>query len=543
MRFFIIICVLLSFSCEGQISQIAATTTSRNTQNAVQLQDPTAYFGANLKMWINGTSSGGKTLSGTFGNELDALTTNDVNAKSFVWHNTGTTEKVKFNGKNLYVKDFEAMYNTDRSYFKFLSDGTPWTISFRFIVLSAGSTDILPILNSNGSSPTQKGIYLAWNNNSPTTNGISMIISRGVSGYALAATYDNICSVANWHTVTLTWDNTNVECFVDGVSAGTIAKTNALSNTTPTQDLFLFKLSGSESFGKNIMLKQLVILDKVANATERTYLQDYLAQGSETMGSGPNVANVYFMAGQSNMSGMAPVSGIPSYLTGQLGSYIYANTNMSNNTRINIEKLQAGVNHNSEGLTFMGPELEFGYRMNAAAPGTIFLSKHAITGTPLFDSGSSNNWNISTGASFNLATKSINTAFIGNTLRILKYELDRAITIRGFLWRQGEADALSGNASYGTDLANLYGKFTTDVAAAGYDVSKCHLFISIVDSNFSPSRTFQSSIVSAQQAATSSLYYFPTSGYTLFDGTHFNQTYQIQQGFDFYSKCITYITE
>jgi hypothetical protein len=57
-------------------------------------------FGENA-IWINGTSSDGKTLSGPFSATVDSLVTNDVNALSFT-SIAGLTNKMRFSGKWLH---------------------------------------------------------------------------------------------------------------------------------------------------------------------------------------------------------------------------------------------------------------------------------------------------------------------------------------------------------------------------------------------------------------------------------------------------------
>lgn len=541
-------CYVVAENSQGVLQAVPTKLDVTTTENL------NTTLGSALKLWVNSKSRANKTLSGDFTNRLDGFTTDEsTSPSSFTAAGAG---KVRQNGKCLYFLN-SSQFMADKSKLNFLHNGNAWTIAFRICFIDT-QNQLYPIISNNNSSTANTGITISCDNRTSTssTNKLVIVVSKSSAGNALFnVSLNNFFTEGSFDNVVIKYNgSTTLTVYRNGTSISTASPTNTpFSGSNATDNFYIGALSTTTSTdADNVLLKDLVITDTALSDGDRGTVETYLSKGSESLGTG-GLANVYLMNGQSNMSG-APTSP-PSYLQSVMDTYIWNQTDASASisSAQAFERLDYGVNQNTGALTSYGPELEFGYRMSILYPKMTFLLKYAVSGTPLAtDAG--NDWNNSSGAS---ECAGQTRSQISNAIRSFKYGIDRMPTFRGWMWSQGEADSLAGNASYQSQLYATFNSFIDQIYTEGQTSEKGRGVIALVDQVFSPSRPNQAAIVQDQQDFVDN-YFTDNASYVtkwlamdefsnadlgLSDGIHFTDDAMVARGFRFFERFKNYISE
>lgn len=529
--------------------------------------DINSIFGSSTKLWINTSSAAGKTLSGEFSTKINSLFSNDANAYSF--SNISTPKLVFCNNKWFtFLHDTEGILNASKSNFNLLHDGTDWLIGFRLMILR-GLNDFYPIVSNNNGTTTQTGIFISYDNRSASsrTHALNFNITKSSAGNTVyTGNINNFFEEGVWVTCIMVKSGTTLSVYkaTDSASTPTISQSFSRTNTpvtsNATQDFNLFKDSGSAKYMRYALFKHLHIITGSTTSGQRLSSHQYMCEG-DAIGDGER-AYVYWLQGQSNMEGFS--TSPPGYLQNEINCYIWGHTSNSGDDTTTFSKLHWPNNQNT-GKTEFGAELEFGYRMSLLKPGQVWLIKTALSATPLYLTGGGNDWNVAS-ASTEMAGRANAAIFQG--VNQLVFELNKSVKLAGWDWRQGTTDAGNGNASYKTDLYALVKKYIDTIYATpsggglltgtGVNTSKMRGVISLVDTPFhDPTRDFQASIVTAQQAFVSDFFNdnptyvgkwlgnhsFSTSDLVTAEGTHFGANETVEQGLRFYNTLAPYIDE
>lgn len=522
-------------------------------------------LGSTLKLWINGRSRSNKTLTGDFSTRFVSGTSDESTSPSTYNNSGGTVQggsvqlRARHNGKALYFKSGSGIEIADTSKFNFVHNGSAFTIAARVCIITASDTTVTPIMmNSNGTT-AKTGFNLSYDNRSSAgrTNALIFNVTKSSAGVTVfSVIIDSFFTQGVFVTITIKYDGVNtLTVYKDGVSQGTYAPSTTFAATNASDNLGIGKYSTTATYATNTMIKDIVMCDTALSDGNRGSVESYLLTGGETLGEG-GAANAYMMHGQSNMAGYPTSPG--ALLSAVLDTYIWNQTD-DNATTIHsgqfFRQLQFNVSQNTEDIARFGPELMFGYLMAQRMPKTAFLLKWGVSSSGLVLNGSAVDWNVASGST-ECAQQATNQ--LTNGLTDLKYELDRAVTVRGWLWRQGEADAGVGNVNYKTDLYALLNKFIDAIYANGFTSNKARGVISLIDNNFTGTpRPYRDDIVTAMQdfcddyftdnasyaskwAANSA---FSTNDLTLADGTHFDSAGMVAQGQRFYDVLGPYVTE
>lgn len=516
--------------------------------------NPSELFGEDLKLWINTDSSNNKTLSDAQGSlpaiSVDSLISDDATGYAF---GSGTNET--FNGFALGTKGSGLFHNVSLTNFKNLHDGSAFTFLFKVFILEAEDTERFPLFQTANIISSDIGLWCYYDNRIAfsRTDALVVAISRGIGGeLPINFSVNNVLTRGEWHTVELSYTGSQMTAYVDGAQVA--QQINQFDNSTANQsrNFTIFRQAGLSEYARDTFIRHPLIVTRVITADERTSLNMFLDSTNDTFGSGDD-ANVYGMHGQSNMlGGTADYTGDPAYFDDPTGALIYNNTHAASTYVTNkFVPHQFGVMSNTDNQNAPGPDVEFAYRMNLIAPDSIFLLKLAISATSIVSSASVD-WNAAGGATDG-ATLAFDQQLVYG-LRLLKYHYNRNVTLRGFLWRQGESDTTEPNAYYEQDFIDLINdRFVATAEAQGFSVAKCRLVVSSLDCYVATRGQGAQNIVDQCQnvcnnAAThfgfAGGHQFSTIGFGIqADGTHFNTAGQISQGFAFYDYLKDFINE
>jgi hypothetical protein len=516
---------------------------------------PSEIFGANLKLFINTSRATNKTLSGDFSTRVDSLTSDDANAYSFAFA-PAELSKVKFNGKCFFVGKGgdNTLINASKSNFKLLNDGSAFYVAARLNIMTLTSDTSVnsygTIVSTITGAASVVGFEIAYENRSSLsrTNALIVKIRRGTVDL-VNVTVDSAFTQNQFFNLEVSYSGTVLTVYVNGVSIGTSNNNGTATNANSTADFTLFNREATATYGKNLLMKHFVIVNRVATSNERILTRTFLEYGSEVFGTGI-VANVYSIRGQSNAAGLGSLIGeLAAELQGVQASWMYGKTTSSINLREQLEYLEFPENNNDMNLNSFGPEMRFAYEMNALAPGQIVICKHATNGAPLLNTNSSS-WNV---ARVNGSLDQAQAQLL-NTIYLLKYEHDRSSVYRGMLWRQGEQEADTDSSTYKADFTNLIIDELDFCQTNSIDTTKLRICVSLVDN---PPRTFavkisgnQIDVVDnffpdnpSQVGRLAGLGRFSTIGLPLSDGTHLTGPGQNTQALSFVSYYAPYINE
>jgi len=525
-------------------------TTARNNPRsflaADELSSPLDVFNSNLRLWINGRTSDGKNPTGLFGSELGNITTNDSYAMTLTKQNSGVP---CFNGLMMYFPASAGYAKAaDKTTFKFLHDGSSFCIAMRIGIYN--SIDLTYQLCSTSTSTGNVGIVCNYDNRAAQSRSMALVVSinRGVGGQPPQnVVLDNFFTLSTMHSLVITYDGTTLKVYRDGTEIS--STNNAYPNSTSNhfQDLQMF-------YGANYMVdglvKHVLLLDIIPDSSQLSYINAYLLAGSEDLDIRGD-ALIYSAHGQSNMAGHQ-VGTIPSKYGSEHGYYGNMRTGAVNSTY----KFEARL-LNTAGTTALGPDDEFSYLMSEYIGRNIFLAKYATGGTPLFEDPSGQDWN---SASTNEMLFNAKNA-VYYAVKYTKFKYGFRPIYKGFLWRGAEADAQVGNANCKHDFQQVIKQILDQIdllVADGViepEQIDAHVFVSLIDNPFSPSRDYRDDIIQDLQAAVDDFltdypaysdyykggHYFSTADIPLTDGTHFTSPDgMVEQGRRFFEAAKDY---
>lgn len=495
--------------------------------NQSTLLNPQNFFGSDLKLWINGTTNTNKNGSGIFNAKLGNFVTDDSNGWALT--RTATNKYPFFNGECIYVEGqatgTEYKYTVNNSDFKFLHDGSPWTIAFRGGIVR--SIDYVAAIINTGQSTADVGIHLNYDNRSSQSRTHALVITllRGAAGQPVQASVviNNFFTVGSFTDCIITYNGTSLIVYKNNTQVSSTNDTLANSSANHTYNLTFFRMVNNSTYLQEFFFKQILFVGKVVSSTERTFLTSFMAQGTETF-TKRGTAKIYGAAGQSNMRGN---NGTADATWASVSSYIGTPISVG----AGITDTYEFVDHYGTGSGQFGPDLPFAYEMKQFLGYNIFIAKQSEGATPLHASAIGNDWNVTTLE----WSRSISNSLI-YAGKYAKYRYGMIPELRGLLWRQGEQDAQDDNANYTQEFQDLIHKIIADSVAAGwYTTIKLRVVAASIDSDFSPPFTYRDSIVTQTQDALDDYltaypadaaeykggHYFSTAGIPLSDGTHF----------------------
>jgi hypothetical protein len=292
--------------------------------------------------------------------------------------------------------------------------------------------------------------------------------------------------------------------------------------------------------------------------------------------SADNIANVYILSGQSNMTGKAPSTGLSATYLGAQNAYIYSTYGSGTNTRNastqSWQRLELDKTNNNEGINgvadlgLFGPEMSFGKAMSDVKPNRIFIIKVAYSSSTLLGQGSVNDWMIG-GPGTNYANLVQNSVI--NGLNEIVSDFGLTPVIRGFIWMQGEAER-DGASGYATAISLENGwtlQFTRllqylvdDIVEAGYSTKSMRVCVGRIHNHFSPLPS-PTMLTAVRRAQSVDLQNFITNnpGYAQYvramifvdtdsfgvqaDNTHYNQSGELALGQAYADYFLPYINE
>jgi hypothetical protein len=197
----------------------------------------------------------------------------------------------------------------------------------------------------------------------------------------------------------------------------------------------------------------------------------------------PNVAYVYIIAGQSNAQGNGSnVASLPDYLKAKLGAKIFHNPSL--NSTGTWQNLLAGTNQSNTSsstiLSVVGPETSFAYEMDQYRPGHIYIIKHTKGGSPLEGTGVEDDWDPD---SVGELYRDLMIATVNVGLGKLVAE-GKTVIVKGFIWMQGEDDAVSAGALYYNNLVYFFDQVKSYLNGQGYGTDQMKIHVGRIHNNF-----------------------------------------------------------
>lgn len=506
---------------------------SSNNITGQGVPPPNVYdtFGDNLMMYIDTESPVSMTTQDALDTEIVSFLTSDSNAISVT---SNATEKTIWNSHAVYTRGQSFLsFTSTQTLYSFLHTATESVIAFRIFPVY-GVTGTYPIFNNNNNLVAQKGIKVMWDN-----GNITFTMTKGVSGQTvISAAGPGGCTAGAWHDVIIKDTGSAVTIYIDGVS-GTTAN-NAFTRATGDayNNMFMFRYSSSGTWAYDMIVKNPMFINRLTTTEEDDLIRSTFLPGSINFGDGGR-ANAYHRWGQSNQSGRGAWSGTPSYIDDPTGAMMFDITNNQPDMITNKwAPHQYGVNANDEGQTEVGPDIQFAVRMHAAAPGTIYIMKYAISGSSMKQSAEpTKDWNAASGTN-DCAYRAFNLQSV-YALKQLRYVLNKDVHIKGIDWNQGQSDTDQPNDYYFQDFTDMLLLYKSIVEANDFDVSECWIAVSsmdiYVDRPGMPNLVAQVNEVldNAVSMGFAGGTQYSSVGYGLQgDGTHFNLTGNIQCGDD-----------
>lgn len=405
-------------------------------------------------------------------------------------------ERPSWNGEGIFFNTQGCLtWGTTSSHATFHKD-TNWSIFIVWHQLSMTTTYYGELIASNDVSGTGTGISIAVDNRSASSKSrsIQVWVTKGVSGQypILLSSANDVVNELGYNWLEAKFDGTTFTLIVNGATAVTQVPSVAFATGDSSTAMEIGNPATFVSGGGLFGYLRHVYMDSthVTGATE-TLLQNWcIAQCTETIPL--ESANVYLMAGQSNMGGVAPNGSIAAELDGKVGARIMVVQptgpgqtagSGSIDSSSYWEELELGVNPNYENAaTAHGMEMRFGYEMWRYNK-NCWIIKMGPGGTALV-SNANNDWNAS---NTELFTK-YNTLVRQGILEML-HIYRKTPVLRGFIWAHGESDALlagAGAAYKANFTAMLNGMIDHFTITMGH-TSKCRIIIFRVTDLGSPS--------------------------------------------------------
>lgn len=414
--------------------------------------------------------------------------------------NAGTAllNRPSWNGDGVYFNTQGGLtWGTTSSHNTFHQD-TPWSVYVVWYQLSVANTHLGPIVCANAGSSLNTGLAIFMDNRSASsrTYAINYLVTKGVSGQVPINVYsaNNAVTPNAWNWLEARFDGTNFSLVVNGGTAVTSVPSIAFATGNATNALRIGNLNSiTLGSGMNGYLKHIYMEDSYFSGADLTRMRNW-ATAMCSEGIPVEDANVYLLGGQSNMAGRGVNSSIAAPLNGRVGARIMVvkptpptqtDGTGSVDSQSYWDELQLGVNNTFESLgTQHGMEMRFGYNMwqyNHNA----WLIKMGVGGTPLQSTATYNDWNVS---SAQLYTQW--RALILNGLVEMQHVFRKNPIIRGWVWMQGETDAIppaaGAGAAYKGNFTTLFHTMIDTIVSAGYPVDKLRLYMFRITNSGSP---------------------------------------------------------
>lgn len=373
---------------------------------------------------------------------------------------------------------------------------TPWTVYICWYQLAVGTTHLGPLLCANAGSSNSTGLAIFMDNRTASSKSYSInyLVTKSVAGQVPINVYSaNDAVIPNaWNWLKAKFDGTNFSLVVNGGTAVTSIPSIAFATGNATNALRIGNLNTvGSSTGINAYLKHIYMEDSFMTGADET-LMDSWAVAMCSEGVPMEDANVYLMGGQSNMAGRGVNSSIAGQLTDRVGAKIMfveptaptqTNGTGSVDSSSYWDELQLGVSQTFESVaTQHGMEMRFGYNMNAYSK-NAWLIKMGVGGTPLFSTVTYNDWNVSS-AQLYTHWRSL----ILNGLVEMQHIFRKNPVIRGWVWMQGETDAIISGAGspYKTNFTTLFHTMIDTIVSSGFTVDKLRLYIFRITNSGTP---------------------------------------------------------
>jgi hypothetical protein len=471
-------------------------------QSMVSATTPPAWTPAslsNLKAWVNTRTTDNKTLSGTFSEVMTGWTSNDSNGYTFIGYNEPLRNVA---GKGIVLFGTRYFSQASTTDLKILHDGSAYDLCFNYTPLEDIATtggagiSIHPIIHSAASSAAV-GVQISYNNTTASgcTNALVFTVTRGVAGqspFNLIA--NNMFTKGVTTHVRIKCTGTTATIYKNGTQVATATRSYVQSTAAAGLNLLFGRYASTSDYNPGAVIGDILITD--GNLTDEDAAKVYTYSSSLGAFGTTDTADFHFFWGQSNMQSSDATSANLAYRAA-FDSYLLNNPNNTQLFVVNSRFVKYEWDVSVSSGTRFGPDMKFAYDRAQTKPGKTFIVKYAVGGTALKLNGTTPDWN--TGSTVTeLAGQS--TLAIKNGLLVLKYALDRDVTIRSFDQRQGETDALfvDGNVNYKADLTALIKKWIDQIEALGYSTAKLRVVISLISHPlYSPARPFMGDIDAA----------------------------------------------
>jgi len=250
--------------------------------------------------WANSTESIGKVEShnkedGSFASGSECIVLGydpDAVAGTQFWEQLKSVELSSSDGSNVAEFNGSSSYSSiggSASDWKFLSDGSAWTISFWFNDdSSTQNSRFFSTMNDNSGS--NRGFSLTHDS---TNIGIGIYDGNASAGYPFASQTSIFSDTGAWHLYTITYDGGNTassseaKVYKDASLIGTITQGRAMSGSDPNHTPLMGKRTDNQRYvdGK---LQQFLIYKRELSASDVTALYN-----SGTVPTSPSTTNLY----------------------------------------------------------------------------------------------------------------------------------------------------------------------------------------------------------------------------------------------------------
>lgn len=438
-----------------------------------------ALFGHTVDNIDRIVTSGSARVGATFTQSSAAL----VNRPS--WNGEG----IRFNTQGALLWGTTSSHNT-------FHQDTPWTIYVVWYQYSVGNTHLGPIYLSNSGASTSTGISLFLDNRIASSNTMALLVlvTKGVAGQVPinVTTNDNVVDANAWNWCKLKFDGTNFTIDVNGATEGSSTPAIAFATGNATNALMVGNLNSiGSNTGASMVLKHIYMEDSFVTGATETLLDSWaVAMAASEVPL--ETADVYLMAGQSNMAGRGVNSEIAAPLTGRVGAKIYVpkptvptQTNATGDITSESywEELELSRNQTFENVgTQHGMEMRFGFDMNKYTK-NVWLLKMGVGGTPLVSTVTYNDWN----AGHNELYDKFRLLAL-NGLQEMEFIFRKTPVIRGFIWMQGETDAIitGAGAAYKSNFYTFFNTLVDAIITGGYNINKLRLYIHRITNDGAP---------------------------------------------------------
>ena len=251
--------------------------------------------------WANSTESIGKVEShnketGSFASGSECIVLGydpDAEAGTQFWEQLKSVELSSSDGSNIAEFNGSSSYSSiggSASDWKFLSDGSAWTVSFWFNDdNSSQNSRFFSTMNDNSGS--NRGFSLTHDG---TAIGLGIYDGTASAGYPFSTNTSNAFSdTGNWHMYTFAYDGGNtastskVRFYKDGSLTNTITQGRSMSSNDPNHSPLMGKRTDNQRYvdGK---LQQFLIYKRELSASDISDLYN-----SGTVPTSPSTTNLY----------------------------------------------------------------------------------------------------------------------------------------------------------------------------------------------------------------------------------------------------------